>query len=68
MTVVRKKDIKTFFFLKPSLDISQLTSVAVKSLLLSRPKRHKYLDMWGFVKTRPLYVLKPPAYGQFGGF
>lgn len=36
MTVVRKKD-RLFFFLKPSLDISQLTSVAVKSLLLSDP-------------------------------
>lgn len=35
MTVVRKK--KKCFFLKPSLDISQLTSVAVKSLLLSDP-------------------------------
>lgn len=58
------------FFSNP-LDVSQLTSIAEtcgEKPVAVRPGHHKYSDMWGFVKTRPLYLVSPPAYTPFGGF
>lgn len=65
--VVQDKDL----FSSNPLDVNQLTSIAEtcgEKPVAVRPRHHEYSDMWGFVKTRPLYLVKPPAYNTVWGF